>query len=61
MIESDLWGLLTEATSAKHQIILSNQTATISTGTAIHINLLEFQRTKSENRDHIHEDECNQD
>ena len=42
VIESDLWGLLTEATSAKHQIILSDQTTTISTGTAIHINLLEF-------------------
>ena len=42
MVESDFGGLLTEATSAEHEVIFSNKTTAISTGTAIHINLLEF-------------------
>ena len=65
MNEANLRGLLTEAASAKEEIILSNETTAVATSTAIQIlvqnNNKSKKLTKHENRDHIHEGECNQD
>lgn len=46
MVEADFGGLLTEATSAEHQIILANETTTVSTGTAT--SKLENKSSKAE-------------
>ena len=38
MDESNLRSLLAETTSAEHEIVLTNQTTAVTTGTAIQIN-----------------------
>ena len=57
--ESDLGGLLAEATSAEHEIVLSDQTTAVTAGTAREWDVLTKLLTRSESRDHTHEDERN--
>ena len=63
--ETNLGGLFTEATSAEEEVVLSNKTTAVTTLAAITLLVKSTNKqkalTKHENRDHIHEGECNQD
>ena len=61
MDESNLRSLLAETTSAEHEIVLADQTTTVTTRTARISTDSNYKRTNSENPDHIHEDDCSQD
>ena len=60
MNKANLRGLLTEATSAEEEIVLSDETTAVTTSTAMYDEKNEKKNTSNENQDHIHEDECNQ-